>query len=648
MDDLFERMTAWSTLVHAFDRVRENRGAPGVDDETIDVFGACLDTALDELRREMIDGTYRPAPLRRAYLEEDSGKLRPLAIPTVRDRVAQTAAAMVLTRLLEPEFEDVSFGYRPRRSVEQAVRRVISLRNEGYQWVVDADITRFFEEIDHERLLQALAGHANDPRVLAVVRLWISGEIQDGALRSRMTRGVPQGSPVSPLLANLYLDRFDESLIREGRKLVRFADDFVILCKSRPAAEGALELSEEVLDDLRLALNPEKTRITSFEQGFSFLGVKFLRSLAYRPKYEEEPEPVEEIPETADDLDLPPPAADHDPVLRSLYLMEQGVELGREARRFVVRRKGEVVRKIPAMKVDQIMVFGNIGITTPAMHFCLKEDIPVFLLSRGGQYRGVVESPQADRVLLHRDQFARATDPSFCLAVAREIVVGKLSNTRSLLMRAARKTTSPAMKTATTLLGNLARDIPAAKTLDELRGIEGAAAAQYFSVWTELVGGAWQFPGRRRQPPTDPINSLLSYGYTLLFHNTYSLMRARGLHPHLGFFHSLREGHPALASDLMEEFRAPVVDATVLALFHRKQVKPDDFRFGQGPGGPCLMTEEARRRVVQTFEAALSRPIAHPDAGGRCDYRRAISLQAQRLVAVIKGDQPAYRPFVPR
>lgn len=648
MDDLFARITAWSTLVHGFDRVRDNQGAPGVDDETIDVFGARLDTALEVLRRELLDGTYRPAPLRRAYLEEENGKLRPLAIPTVRDRVAQTAAAMVLTRLIDPEFEDVSFGYRPRRSVEQAVRRVIALRNEGYEWVVDADITRFFDEIDHDRLLEALAEHVDDPRILALVRLWISCEVQDGALRSRMTRGVPQGSPISPLLANIYLDRFDDVLVREGRKLIRFADDFVILCKSRPGAESALELSEDVLEELRLALNPEKTRITSFEHGFTFLGVKFLRSLAYRPRYDDDPELLDELPATTDDLDLPPPAADHDPILRSLYLMEQGVELGRESRRFVVRRQGQVVRKIPAMKVDQIMVFGNVGVTTPAMHFCLKEDIPIFLLSRGGQYRGVVESPQADRVLLHRDQFARATSPEFCLAVAREIVTGKIANTRSLLMRAARKTASPGVKTVTTVLTNLARDVPAVKTLDELRGIEGAAAAQYFALWPELVGEEWHFPGRRRQPPTDPVNSLLSYGYTLLFHNTYSLLRARGLHPHLGFFHALREGHPALASDLMEEFRAPVVDATVLALLHRKQVKREDFRYGQGPGGPCFMSEEARRRVVQTFEAALSRPIAHPDAGGRCDYRRAISLQAQRLVAVIRGEQSTYRPFLPR
>ncbi len=185
-------------------------------------------------------------------------------------------------------------------------------------------------------------------------------------------------------------------------------------------------------------------------------------------------------------------------------------------------------------------------------------------------------------------------------------------------------------------------------SLDELRGLEGTAAAQYFAIWSTLVGGEWQFTGRKRQPPPDPVNSLLSYGYTLLFYNTYSLVRAQGLHPHVGFYHALRQGHPAWVSDSMEEFRAPVVDATVLALLHRKQVRPEDFRMPVEAGMPCLLTDEARKKVTRAFEAALNRAITHPDAGSRCDYRRAIALQAQRLVAVIKGEQPIYRPFLTR
>ena len=701
---LFDQLTTLPTLVRAFDRVEENQGAPGVDVETIEEFGAFLEPNLLALRQELMSGHYRPRPLLRVYIDKEDGTQRPLSIPTVRDRVAQTAATLVLTPVLDPEFEDVSYAYRPGRSVDQAVQRILTLRDRGYHWVLDADIQRYFDEIPHHRLLECLRQYVPDERVLTLVQQWLTVEVQDQGKRFRLAKGVPQGSPLSPLLANLYLDRFDEAHIKHGHKLVRFADDFVILCKSRPQAEAALELSEAVLQELQLSLHPQKTRITNFDQGFRYLGVQFLRSMAFRPKYPEEPpaplspvhtaparpglpsETVAEVPETmpapsaslppetaiaqalrdalgalppdeakrmwedlcdvAEEADLSPPTVGHDPYLRSVYLMEQGAVLAKEDERFVVRKNGAILRKIPALKVDQILVFGNIQITTPAMQFCLMEDIPIFLLSSRGRYYGAIESLATDKVLLHRDQFARMTEPDFVLHVSREIVRGKVANTRTLLLRAARRGASDTVRAATLTLQSILNSVDAAPSVETLRGLEGAAAAQYFAVWPELVGPEWHFTGRKRQPPPDPVNSLLSFGYTLLFYNTYALVRAQGLHPYVGFYHDLRPGHPALISDLMEEFRAPIVDATVLALLHRKQVQPHDFRMPTEAGMPCLMTEEARRKVTQAFETVFNRPITHPDAGGRCDYRRAIALQTQRLVAVIKGEQLAYRPFL--
>jgi CRISPR-associated protein Cas1 len=612
----------------------------------------------------------------------------------VRDRVAQTAAAMVLTPVLDPEFEDVSFAYREGRSVDQAVRRILALRDKGYQWVVDADIRSYFDEIPHDKLLEVLQRHVDEDRLLGLITLWLKAEVQDQDRRFRLEKGVPQGSPLSPLLANLYLDRFDEAFLHRGHKLVRFADDFVVLCKNRPEAESALELSEEVLGRLRLTLNREKTRITHFDQGFRYLGVQFLRSLAFRSEHPEEtleerdtapskavesqpiagpPTPPDEtamaaamrealaalppgkaentwqaLQEAAREADLLPPAAGHDPVLRTLYLMEQGAELAKEDERFVVRKEGATLREIPALKVHQVIIFGNVRITTPAMQFCLMEDIPIFLLSSRGRYYGAIESTATEKVLLHRDQFARAADPAFVLNLSREIVRGKIANTRTLLLRAARKGGGDVVRAAAAALQGVLDRLDAAATLDALRGLEGTAAAQYFAAWPDLVGGEWRFEGRRRQPPPDPVNSLLSFGYTLLYYNTYSLVRARGLHPHVGFYHALRQGHPALVSDLMEEFRAPVVESAVLALLHRKQVSQQAFRLPSEPGMPCLLTEEARKTVTRAFETAFNRAVSHPDAGGRCDYRRAIALQAQRLVAVVKGEQPLYRPFLTR
>ena len=703
---LFDQLTAFSTLERAFDRVEENQGGPGVDGETIEDFSANLERNLSSLQQSVRQGAYRPHALLRIYVEKDDGSPRPLSIPAVRDRVLQTAAALVLTPILDPEFEDVSYAYRTGRSVDQALQRIMALRDQGYRWVVDADIQRYFDEVPHDRLVQCLQQYVDDELVLSLVRQWLAMEVEDNTERFRLVEGVPQGSPLSPLLANLYLDRFDEALLDQGYKLVRFADDFVILCKTRPKAEAALELSETVLQELELTLHPDKTRITHFDHGFRYLGTQFLRTMAFRPKYGDElpehlkpippvspskrpeilavpPPPVaeraftlklhettlsgafeqalaelspddakqlwEELCEGAEESDFPLPEAEPDPSLRSFYLMEQGSVLGKEDERFVVRKEGAVLRKIPALKVDQILVFGNVQITTPAMQFCLREDIPIFLLSSRGRFYGVVESFATDKVLLHRDQFARVADPAFILQVARQLVRGKIANCRTLLLRASRRlSVKESARAAAEDLQTLVERLEGAESVEVLRGLEGAAAARYFAIWPQLVGEAWGFSGRKRRPPPDPVNSLLSFGYTLLFYNTYALVRAQGLHPHVGFYHALRPGHPALISDLMEEFRAPLVDATVLALIHRNQVTPDDFHRPDSSAGPCLMTDAARKTATAAFENAFNRSVTHPDAGERCDYRRAIALQAQRLVAVIQDGIPDYQPFVRR
>jgi len=200
-------------------------------------------------------------------------------MPTIRDRVAQTAVALVITPILEAEFEDVSFGYRRGRSVEQALFKVRQYRDEGYQWVVDADLDAFFDNVDWSLLLSRFKHSIPDPDLLQLVELWLRADIREGARTITPAKGIPQGAPVSPVLANLYLDHFDEEMIRRGYKLVRFADDFLVLCKEQPAAEKALQLTESLLGELRLSLKPEKTQLVHFDQGFRYLGTLFLRTL---------------------------------------------------------------------------------------------------------------------------------------------------------------------------------------------------------------------------------------------------------------------------------------------------------------------------------------------------------------------------------
>jgi len=705
---ILEDIITDANLLAGWAKVRENQGGPGVDGQTIEQFERKLQSHISTLRNEVHYDTYRPLPLLRVMIPKKSGGERALAIPAVRDRVLQSATAIVLTPLFEAEFEDVSFAYRRGRSVDKAATRVVSLREQGYRWVVDADIHAFFDEVDHRLLLKEVQKLVFDEGILRLIKRWLRARVRDGKHEYRLTRGVPQGSPISPMLANLYLDHLDEALLDENKKLVRYADDFLVLCKSREAAEDALELTEEVLHALHLEINERKTRIVDFNQGFRFLGVQFIRSLAFKLKYNHEqsrfdirpvkedeqreplpqpspphveastaglttiaaafaeagidaddfPDSAPPQPDTTDTIEPEPieppdddaPAITHrlDPLLRTLYLLKHGQVLGKESKRLVIRQNGVIQTEIPTIKVDQILVFGNAQITTQAMQLCLRERIPIYLLSAAGQYYGVIDSFDTEPVLLHKTQFSTAADPDFCLRVARGFIRGKIKNTRTLLNRLARNRRTPQLKQAALSLKRIHKQLDGAVDLDQLRGFEGNAARVYFQAMQATVHPDWQFTGRNRQPPGDPINALLSYGYTLLYYNVYSLIRARGLNPHVGYLHPMRAGHPALASDMVEEFRALVVDAIVWNLVLNNRISPDDFQWPTRPTEGCRMNSHVRTRLIRELEKKLNTPIIYPANGQRLDYRRCIEHQVNHLVAVIRGNTDEYLAMTPK
>lgn len=329
-------------------------------------------------------------------------------------------------------------------------------------------------------------------------------------------------------------------------------------------------------------------------------------------------------------------------------MVEQGAEVAKESRRLLVIKDDRVLAEIPALKVDQVIISGNVQVTTPALRLCMRQEIPVFFLSRGGRLYGAVDPMAPNRAALHRQQFRCADDSAFCLGVSQQIVRGKLTNCRTLIMRMHRREQSEGLAKCAASLSASLDSVENASTLDALRGIEGSAAAAYFKAWRGVLDDAWGFQGRQRRPPPDPVNCLLSYGYTLLFSNIFSLVRAQGLLPHIGFYHGLRRGHPALVSDLMEEFRAPVVDSTVLTLLRQRRVRPEDFEHSQHQGRPVSITPPARKRLIQGLETTFNRSIQHPDAAGACDYRRVISLQVRRLKDCVQSGEPEYGAFVTR
>ncbi len=274
-------MLNFSSLLSAFQQVKENHGCAGVDGVTVDKFEEGLRENLLRLELEVKHKTYSPLPLLRIIVDKGNGEGRALCIPSVRDRILQAAVLQVINPVFEKEFEECSFGYRKGRSVKQVVYKIKEYYDSGYRWVVDADIDAFFDSVSHELLIDRVRKYIDDKDIERLIESWIKNEVWDGESIKIKEKGIPQGSSISPVLANIFLDELDEAMLGKGYKYVRYADDFVILCKDPEQAKQSCEFTKEILDNLLLEL--DESDVVSFDQGFKYLGVLFIKSLIMIP-----------------------------------------------------------------------------------------------------------------------------------------------------------------------------------------------------------------------------------------------------------------------------------------------------------------------------------------------------------------------------
>ena len=334
--------------------------------------------------------------------------------------------------------------------------------------------------------------------------------------------------------------------------------------------------------------------------------------------------------------------------LNTLYVTTQNAYLHQEGQSVVVNVEKETRLRVPVHTLDGIVCFGAVSMSPFLMHHCAENQVAVSFLSQYGKFLARVQGPVSGNVLLRREQYRVADQPEAAAGIARNILVGKIANSRAVLRRALRDHGDHVeLDGAQKRLGRFLQRLDERMPIDILRGNEGEAAASYFAAFPHLVtvdDEAFTFSGRNRRPPTDPVNALLSFTYTLLVHDCRSALEGVGLDPCVGFLHADRPGRPSLALDLMEEFRAFLADRLVLSLINRRQIQPKDFN--DSAGGAVSMTDSARKTLLTAWQKRKQEEITHPYLEEKCKIGLLPHLQAQLLARHLRGDLEAYPPFI--
>ncbi|MEG4884673.1 CRISPR-associated endonuclease Cas1 [Microcoleus sp. K1-B6] len=674
----------------AWQQVRKRSRSAGIDGITVDLFAGVARYQLQILQQQLQQESYFPRPAKGFYQPKANGGKRLIGIPTVRDRIVQRFLLDELYWPLEDVFLDCSYAYRPGRGIQMAVKHLYSYYRFGQAWVVKADIEKFFDNLCWPLLLSDLEKLQLEPILRQLIQQQLGSGIVVKGQCLYPNQGVLQGAILSGALANLYLNEFDRLCLSHGLNLVRFGDDFAIACADSIQANRCLEQISSWLGSLYLKLQPEKTRIFAPDEEFTFLGYLFRNGEVFAP----EPPPgrggapvpaqpaakgnhggfaptsgqpfsravTRKVPVfsgkplacsiSVKRIVLPRANSEHfwrEP-MSTLYVTDQGAYLSIQNQQFQVYYQQVLRIKVPASRVSHIILFGCCNVSHGAVSCALHQRIPILYLSQRGRYFGRLQHDGRAKVEYLTKQVSCSMNPEFVRLQAEAIVRAKLHNSRILLMRLNRyRKSKDASQTsvlqAVEMLEMLMESLHLAESMDALRGYEGKAATVYFQALGSLFSGPFVFEVRTKRPPTDPINSLLSLGYTLLSQNVSSFVEAVGLHTHFGNLHVPRDNHPALVSDLMEEFRAQVVDSLVTYLINSQIFIADDFTPPDERGGVFLQPH-ALKKFLKHWDEKLLSETTHPHTGYKVAYRRCLELQVREYISALMGEVEVYRPMM--
>ncbi|NOX73468.1 MAG: CRISPR-associated endonuclease Cas1 [Alphaproteobacteria bacterium] len=652
---LWQNLLSLRQMDQAWAKVRANNGCAGGDNVSIAAFSPGALRRIAELADKLRRGKYRPGPYRQVAISKKNGGKRILMIPSIEDRILHTALAQVLSPVLEPQFEDSSYAYRPGRSVQQAVAAIGRWRKAGFWHVIEADIVGYFDNIRHDLLLRkleiALRGEAGAVEIIDLVALTLAQLSQETGV---LGRAVAQGSPLSPLLANLYLDALDEAMAGRGVRLIRFADDFVVLCKKRRDAETALRDVVEVLAEHGLEMHPGGTRVVDFERGFEFLGHMFVRSFTLAQISDPDEDPLVIMRELAK-VDATGAAnqatkeherkSGYDAGARVLYVMEPGRKVVLRNLSFVVQgREGREVVAISHNRVDRIEI-GPAASADPAVYeHCLATETDLALVNGFGELRGTLRAPVAGRADLHLEQARAVLAASSQTQLARALVDARIRNQRTQLFRLNRRQDNPDVTRALAAMGRHLRKLDQLDTVDGLRGIEGAVGAEYWPALGLLVKDA-PTPFRRQRPARGGLNACVNYLTAMLARDVNTAVLAAGLHPGFGALHVARDRGDACVYDMMEPFRAPLSEGLAAFLFNSSRLRAEMFT--PLPDKSVRLSRDAVSAIIKGYEQAVARRVNITGRKGKLAWRPMMRRQAVDLARALRAqDMTLFTPYL--
>jgi CRISPR-associated protein Cas1 len=620
-------------------RVVTNAGAAGGDGISIAHFASRSGPRIAALVEALHGGRYRPGPLRIAHIPKKKGGLRKLTIPCVSDRVVQSAVAAVLMPLLDTEFEDASFGYRAGRSVKQAVARIEALRRDGFIYTVDADIDRFFDTIPIDALMARFARSVTDSPLTDLIALWLEQAAVNG-------RGIAQGSPLSPVLANLYLDDLDERFTTREVRIVRYADDFVVLTRNLDKAQAAMKDLKEELVSLGLGVDPSGLRVRTYDETLRFLGHGFVRAWAIASEADERPDVSEALralaKQDAHEAEAEDtPAVHHDRGLRVLYLNEPSRRLGLRNEGFAVFETDEAQgeRELIAIhntRVDRIEIGPVVTTDLNTLRHALSSDVTVAFTDGNGRTLGQLSPAIADRASRHLAQARHALTPDLRLALSRQIVAGRVANMRGLLRRLNYRHGSEFVSRSAALIGRIHdRALWMPLQQESLMPLEAQAAKIYWKAWASLLLHGFVLERRLRRSGAGAVNIMLDFTSWLLARDMGGVVLSRGLHPGIGILHATQDYRDALVYDLIEAFRAGMVESVVLSAINRKAIAAGMFE--RLDNGLWRMNRHGQAALIRAYEHQARREVIDPVDSRKRSWRGLMMRQAEAFAAHVEG-----------